>query len=905
MAELRLGSLGRELRSRLWRADIHEEVESELAFHAEMVAEELERAGFAPRKARRMARARFGDLSAVEAKCRELRGEAERKMMRSRYLSEVRQDVSFGLRQFWKNPGFTLVGVTSLALGIGANTAIFSVANGVLVRPLPYDEPDRVVQVLGTQQGELHNRRVWLAYPEFHDMRELSESFAEISAWRSWTPVFYGDGEPIRLNAASVSADYFKVFGMPPAAGRFFLPDEEELGHAAVVVLSHGLWQQSFGGDPGVMGQTLDLDETRYTVVGVAPADYTDPFGSWALWRSRPPSWDATQLARNNHSWRVIGRLGENVTMQKAQADLDRIWLNLAEEYPERHAGEGVQLVRAKDWMVGGVRTTVLILLGAAGLVLLIACANVANLLLIRIAARRHELALRSALGASRVRIVQQLLAEVCLLFLLGGAVGLCLARVGTVALLALGGQNLPRLAEVSIDGTVLAFTLGITLVTAVVFGLTAAYRAVRLDPASSLQCGGPRTTGHRDSQRLRAGLIVAEIALTLVLLAGGGLLLESLWNLNRVEPGFRAENVLTLNLAPRSGDYAEHAEITHLYRDILERTTSLPGVQLAGATNILPMTGGQNCEFVWRDDRALPQPGERADLDGPRCLEVRVVSPEHLPAMGMTLEEGRGFTPRDDDAGPPVALIDQAAAELGFPGEESIGKRVTLYETRDWLPNVSREIVGVVRSIRQIGLATDPVPAIYIPHAQEQDPERRRSMTLTLRTVGDPTDIAPAARAAVREVDNNISIGSVQTMETVMIRTVAGPRFRTALLLIFGAVALLLSAVGVAGVVGYAVSQRIPEIGLRIALGAQARDINAMVMGQGGRLTAFGLLLGTIGGLAVTRVMSRLLFGVTATDPTAFVGASVLLAGISLVAVWIPSRRALRVNPANVLNAQ
>jgi putative ABC transport system permease protein len=597
--------------------------------------------------------------------------------------------------------------------------------------------------------------------------------------------------------------------------------------------------------------------------------------------------------------------LGEDVSLEEAQADLDHIWLNLAEEYPELHAGEGAQLVRAKEWMVGGVRATVLVLLGAAGLVLFIACANVANLLLVRIADRRHEVALRSALGAGRARIVRQLLTEVCLLFLLGGAVGLFLARVGTNALLALGGQNLPRLAEISIDGTVLAFTLGITLVTAVFFGLTAAYHAVRVDPASSLQGAGPRTTGDRDSQRLRAGLVVAEIALALVLLAGGGLLLESLWNLNRVEPGFRAENVLTLNLALRAGDHAEHTEVTRLYRDILERTTSLPGVELAGATNILPMTGGQNCEFVWRDDRPLPLSGSREDLDGPRCLEVRVVSPEHFRAMGMTLEAGRGFTPQDDEAGLPVAVINQAAAELGFPGEESIGKRVTVYETRDWLPNVSREVVGVVRSIRQIGLATEPVPAIYIPHAQEQDPERRRSMTLTLKTVREPTDIAPAARSAVSEVDSNISISAVQTMETVMTQTVAGPRFQTVLLLIFGGVALLLSAVGVAGMVGYAVSRRIPEIGLRIALGAKAWDIYAMVMGQGGRLTAFGLFLGIAGGLAVTRVMSRLLFGVTATDPTAFVGASVLLAGISLVAIWVPSRRAVRVNPFDVLNAE
>lgn len=820
-------------------------------------------------------------------------------------MSGTWQDIRYGLRQLRNNPSFTLVAVASLALGIGANTAIFSVVNGVLLRPLPYDQPERVVQLLATRQSELQIRHVWLAYPEFHDMRELSESFAEISAWRSWTPVLYGDGEPMRLNAASVSADYFKVFGTRPAVGRLFVPGEEEPGHEPVVVLSHSLWQQNFGGDPGLVGQTLELDGISYTVVGVAPADFVDPFDPGALWRSRPPDWDATQLARDNHGWRSIGRLGENVTPQAAQADLDRIWSNLADEYPDTHTGEGVRLLTAKEWMVGGVRTAVLVLLGAVGLVLLIACANVANLLLTRTAARSHEVALRSALGGRRVRIVRLLLTEVCLLFLLGGAVGLYLAPLGTNALLAMGSQNLPRLTEIRIDGTVLAFTLGITLVTAVVFGLAAAYHVVRPDLASTLQRGGVRTTADRDSQRLRAGLVVAEIALALVLLAGGGLLLESYWYLTRVEPGFRAENVLTLNLVPRSGDYAERAELTRLYSEVVERTASLPGVELAGVTNILPMTGGQNCEFIWRDDRALPEPGQRADFDGPTCLEVRVVSPDYFRALGMTLEEGRGFTPVDDEAAVPVAVINDAAAELGFRGEEVIGKRVTLYETRDWLPNVSRELVGVVGNVRQIGLATEPVPAMYIPHAQEQDPERRRSMTLTVRAVGDPTDLAPAVRAAVHEVDGNIAISSVQTLETVMSGTVAGPRFRTVLLLIFAAMALLLSAVGVAGVVGYSVSRRIPEIGLRVALGAQARDIYAMVMGQGVRLTALGLLLGIVGGLAVTRVMSGLLFEVEATDPLAFVSASALLAGIALVAIWIPARRAVQVNPVDVLSTE
>jgi putative ABC transport system permease protein len=815
------------------------------------------------------------------------------------------QDISYGFRQFRKSPGFTLVAVASLALGIGANTAIFSVVNGVLLRPLPYDEPERVVHLLAVRQGELDFRHIWLAYPEIEDMREMSEGFAHVSAIRSWSPVLYGSGEPTRLRGGSVSASFFQIFGMQPALGRYFLPEEEELGHEPVVVLSHGFWQQQYGGDPAALGATLDLDGVRYEVVGVAPANLVDPSGSRSLWRSRPPGWDATRLARINHSWRAIGRLADGVALDQAQADLDRVWLNLAEEYPQAHAGEQVRLVEAKEWMVGGVRTAVLILLGAVGLVLLIACANVANLLLTRTAVRSREMALRAALGAGWGRLIRQLLTEVCLLFLLGGVVGLYLAWAGTDLLLALGGQNLPRHSEIGIDATVLVFTLAITLLTAMVFGMTSAYRAARSDLASALQVGGQRMTGDRSSQRLRSGLVVAEIALSLVLLAGGGLLLKSFWNLQRVGPGFRAENVLTLLVNPRPGDYSEPEQMTRLYEDILERAGSLPEVRATGAINILPMTGGQNCEFVWRDDRPFPSAEDYADYDGPTCLEVRVVSPGYFQAMGMTLVEGRGFSSRDDEIGPPVAVVNEGAAQLGFPAEEVLGKRLTIYETRDWIPNVSREIVGVVRNIRQIALAAEPTVAIYVPHAQELDPGRRRAMTLVLRTERDPTDVAAAVRAVVRDVDENLSISFVRSMESVVANTVARPRFRTVLLLIFAGVALLLSAVGVAGIVGYAVSQRVPEIGLRKALGAQDRDIYSMVMGQGVRLTAAGLLIGLVGSVAATRLLSGLLYGVSATDPATFLAVALLLAAIALTAIWIPARKALRVDPVEVLNAE
>ena len=820
---------------------------------------------------------------------------------RSTTLESVVQDLRFGFRTLRKSPGFTLVAVLTLALGIGANTAIFSVMNTVLLRDLPYDQPDRVVQLLAVRRGEFVVRNIWLAYPEIEDMRQ-TETLSHVSARQSWSPVMYGSDDPTQVSGSSVSASYFGIFGVTPALGRFFLPEEEELGHDPVVVLSYGFWQQ-LGGDPGVVGGTLDLDGTRYTVVGVAPADFEDPFGDRRVWRARPPFWDSERMARNNHSWRGIGRVADGVTIEQAQADLNRIWLGFGEEYPEFHTNEGIRLMTAKEWMVGDVRLAILILLGAVGLVLLIACANVANLLLTRTVNRGREVALRASLGAGRARLTRQIVTEVCLLFLLGGGAGLLLAYASADYLAAFAQPGLPRITNVPIDGAVLGVTLAITLITGIVFGLTAAYPTLRSDLASALQLGGRSTKGDKRSERLRGGLVVAEVALTLLLLAGSGLLLKSLWRLHQVEPGFRSENVLTMRALLRTGDYAEHEEVTFLYDGFIERLRALPGVTDAGAINGLPMTGAQNCEFVWPDGRPIPT--SREEVTGPRCLEVRVVTPDYFKTMGVTMLRGRGFNALDDAAGSPVAVINQAAARAGFPEEEPIGRRVTIYETRAWLPSVSREIVGVVADVRQVALAADPIPAIYVALDQEVDPTRRRSMTIAIRTERDPTMFAAAARSTMRQIDNNILLTSVQTMDDVVTSTVSGSRFRVTLILIFGSVALVLAAVGVAGVVGYAISQRIPEIGIRMALGAQTPNIYRLVMSQGAKLVGLGIVIGVAGSVAITRVISGLLFEVSALDPVAFVGAGVLMAVIALVAVWVPARRAIKVDPVEVLRTE
>ncbi len=821
-------------------------------------------------------------------------------------ISTTLQDIRFAARGFVKRPGFTLVALASLALGVGANTAIFSVANGVLFKPLPYDEPDRVVQIAGTIQGQLSGRHSWLAYPEIEDLRNGTETLVHLSAIQWWDPILYGSGEPTRIFGKGVSACFFEIFGARPALGRFFLPEEEELSHEPVVVLSYGFWRQRFGSDPKVVGATLDLDAIRYRVVGVTPADFVDPYGAPALiWRARPPEWDATRLARINHSWRAIGRLADGVTLEQAQADVDRVWNNFRQQYPESHSDDGARLVPAKEWLVGGVETAILVLLGAVGLVLLIACTNVANLFLTRTVVRGREVALRSALGASQGRIMRQLVTEVCLLFLIGGATSLPVAWWGMNSLLAFGGQNLPRLGEVTVDWVVLAFAMGVSLLSGLIFGLTAALPAVRTDLAKALQMGSRSLLGGRKTQRMMGGLVVAEIALALILLAGGGLLLRSLWTLQNADPGFRPDNVLTLRVYPQAGTYTEPEEITNLYRHLTDRLASLPGVTATGAINFLPMWAGQNCEFVWRDDLPLPAREDFAEYDGPRCLEVRVVTSDYFESMGISIVRGRGFTEQDDGGAPAVAVISAAAADLGFRGENPLGKRVTLYETRDYLPNISREVVGVVSDVRQTSLAVEGVPAIYFAHAQEADPDRRRVMTLTVRASHDLTDIAGSVRTTVWQVDDNITIDFVQPMTAVVSLTVAQPRFRTTLVLIFGAVALLLAMVGVAGVVGHAVSQRIPEIGIRIALGATNRNIYAAVIGQGIKLTAIGLLLGVGGAFASTRVLSSLLYEIPTYDPVSFGAASVLMVAIALVAIWVPARRALRVDPVKTLNAE
>jgi putative ABC transport system permease protein len=871
------------------------EVREEIRFYLEMRARELMEEGLPADEAWRRAAEAFGDVDAVAAECKKMNPRATRHGQWGEFMYQVIQDTRYGWRTFRRNPFFTVVVVLTLGLGIGGNAAIFSVMNAVLLRPLPYEDPDRVVHLLGTQQGVL-SRHVWMSYPAFVEWRDRNETLVDAAAQSGWNPTLLGMGVPTRLSAASVSANFFDILGVQPLSGRFFLPEEGELGHDPVVVLSYGLWQRRFGGDPGVIGRTIDLSGNPFTVVGVTRADFEPPLFQPQLWQARPPWWDETQLSRGNRSWRAIGRLKPGVSLEQAQADMDVLAAWMAEQYPGFNTAEGVRLVTVKERMVGSARLAMLTLLGAVAVVLLVACANVANLLLSRAAVREREVALRAALGASRRRVLGQLFTESVILAVAGGTLGLVLAWVGTGYLVSLGQAGIPRVAAIRLDGAVLAFTLGVSILSSILVGLAPGIQSAKASLTTVLQDGARGSATGSRSQMVCSGLVVAEIALSLVLLAGAGLLIQSFNNLRRVDAGLNAESVLTLQTAPARAQYPDHGSLARFYEDVTVRLKAIPGVQTAGAISFLPMTGGQSCGAFARNDRPPETLQQREGAVV--CAEVRAVTPGYFQAIGMTLLRGRSFTSADDSSAVQVGVINEAMARQQYPGEDPIGKQMTVQ-------GQSREIVGIVSDVKELGLAADPSMAFYSPQAQELVDWMRRTMTLTLRTTVDPLSVAEAARTTIWSVDETIPISQVRTMESVVTANVAQPRFRTTLLAIFASVALLLASIGIAGVVGYTVAQRVPEFGVRKALGAQERDLLALVLGQGMRLTLLGVGIGLVGAFGTTRLLSSMLFEVPAIDIATFAGVTLLLSGVAMLASYLPARRASRVDPMTALRLQ
>jgi putative ABC transport system permease protein len=792
------------------------------------------------------------------------------------------KDVQYGIKSLLKRPGFAAIAVITLALGIGANTAIFSVVNGVLWRPLPYLAPETLVMVWENHQGRGGPEREWLSPADFDDWRNQNTVFTNLSALNDWGPTLTGREDPEPLTGAAVSHDMFTLLGVEPSMGRTFRAEEDQSGAPNVVVLSNELWQRRFGSDRGIVGKSISLNEDNYTVIGVMPASFKFPvIGNAELWRALKPTASAT-CQRGCLVWRAIGRLKPDASIAKAQVEMSTIANRLAGQYPDSNSKVGATLVPLHTQMVGNLQRPLLVLLGAVVFVLLIACANVANLMLARGATREKELAIRAALGASRARVIRQLLTESMLVAVAGGAGGLLLAFWLLRFFISLSPPGAPRFDTIGIDAPVLGFTFGMTLLTGVVFGLVPALQVSRPDLNYSLKDAAKGGPAVGKGKNLRRVLVVAEMALALILLVGGGLLMKSFVQLQRVDPGFNPDHVLTLRLFLNQTHYPQPQQILTFYTQLLDRLQTVPGAQAVAATSSLPL-GGDNSDTSFQiEGRPQPPPNQRP------VAWYNSVSPDYFRAMGVPLIKGRTFTDRDDQKSPLVVIISESTARRYWPGEEPLGKKIGSGPTR-W-----REIVGVVRDVKHFGLDADTPPSMYFPVSQVP----ARGMSLVVRTSGDPLSIVPALRSQIAAGDPNVAVAKVSTMNDLVSSSITQQRFILLLLGCFAALALALAAVGIYGVMSYAVTQRTHEIGIRMALGARAPDVLKLVVRNGMSLALIGVGVGLIGAFALTRLLQSLLFEVTPTDVTTFSTVTLLLLVIALLACYIPARRATKVDP-------
>ena len=802
-------------------------------------------------------------------------------------MGALLQDIRYGTRMLWKSPGFTLVAIFTLSLGIGANSAIFSVVNAVVLRPLPFKNPETLVRL----NGELKRFGVDkepFSYPDVMDLKAQGQSFEHLAAYNQATAALTGGNEPERLRGVTVSAELFPLLGVEPVMGRAFTVEDDRFESAPVVVLSHALWQRRFGGDPQLIGQTIMLNGRSTTVLGIMPPDFNFPVQTIQrdYWMPLAPSVGKRANERGSHYLNVMARLKPGVTLAQAEAETKALFARLEAQYPNSNIGFGVNLIQAHEDVIKDVKPALLVLLGAVGFVLLIACANVANLLLARAAGRAKEIAIRTALGAGRLRIVRQLLTESVLLSLVGGSLGLLIAVWGVDLLMAASPADIPRMRELGLDARVLSFTFAISIVTGIFFGLAPALQASKLDLNESLKEGGRGSTEGLRRNRVRSLLVISEVALSLVLLVSAGLLIKSFMRLRDVNPGFNADNVLTVGVSLPPAKYTEEQQQAAFFRDVIERVRTLPGVVSAGAVFPLPLSGSNRANTFEIAGRPPANPGEEVDAND------RITTPDYFRAMGIPLLKGRVFTERDNADAPEVVVINETFARRFFPNEDPLGKRIIT--DRENNPS-GMEIVGVVGDVRHKSLDVEGGAEFY--HSYLQTPERSMSLVVRAAT-DDPTSIASELRSAVQQVDKDQPISNIMTMEQLLAESVAQRRFNMLLLGIFSAVALLLAGVGIFGVMNYSVTQRTHEIGIRMALGAQASDVLKMVVGQGMALALVGVCVGVASSFILTRIMSNLLFGVSATDPVTFAGVSLLLTLIALLSCYIPARRATKVDP-------
>jgi putative ABC transport system permease protein len=790
------------------------------------------------------------------------------------------QDFRYALRQFRKSPGFAAVTVITLALGIGANTAVFSVVDQVLLHPLPYPDSDRIVRVSQTFKGLSTDD----ASPaNYLDWVSQDHVFAEMAASRGWQGSLSTGDRPERVRGSMTTPSFFPLFGVAPILGRGLEPSDARPGNDHVVVLGYGLWQRYFAADRAIIGRDIDLDGEQYNVVGVMPPNFSaDEYGE--LWLPSPwgvptqplvPDKDPRQF-RGRDYLDVWARLKPDVTLQQARAELDTIGRRLEKQYPDSNGDVGVSFLPLHEYIVGEIRPVLLVLLAAGVMVLLIVCANVANLLLARATARAKEISIRTALGASRRRLLRQLLTESVLLALVGGFLGLLLAALAVPALLALSPPDIREFKQIGINREVLAFSFLASLVCGVVFGLIPALQSSRSHPNESLKEGERGSTGNRG--RTRSALVIAEVGLSLVLLVGAGLLVKSFARLMEVNAGFDPDHLLTFNLAlPSSADRVRQLAF---YQQVVQRLQALPGVQAVGAVSRLPLSGGNS-------SRSFNVPGVEKDYSA----DIRVSTPDYFSAMRIPLLKGRSFSESDLESSLNLAVVNDALARTVFPGQDPIGKQITHFGPDD----LTLQIIGVVGNVRHVGLNADPHAEIYQLLGQAQWP----SMFVAIRSAtSDPTSVTSAAQNVIWSVNKDVPLANVRTMQDVIANSVQRRKFSMLLLSIFAAVAMLLAAIGLYGVMSYSVAQRAHEIGIRMALGARRPDVLVLVVKQGMALALMGIAAGAVLSLAMTRLISGMLFGITATDPLTFAGVAALLGTVVLLANYLPARRASKVDP-------
>jgi predicted permease len=887
-----LNRLKLRLRALFRRTQMERELDEELRFHLEKEIEQNLARGMDLKEARFSALRSFGGVERVKEESRDVRG--------IRFAEELWQDFRYGVRILRKNLGFTLVAIVTLSLGIGANTAIFSVVNAVLLRPLPYAAPERLVFIYDSAPG-FGIPRFGLMEAEFLRLRDQARSLEQVSLYTTATLTLTGAGEPERVASGKASGELFTALGVPMALGRTFKLEEEPQGQGNVVILSHGFWQRKFAADPDVIGQALILDGRSYTIIGVLPQGFKSPPELQAdraveLWV--PAGYNLAGPCCS-HELNVVARLRGEHTPEQAQAETDAVIAGVKKDYPQGYPKDGSMQTLIKPLqqeIIGDLRRALWVLLAAVVFVLLIACANVANLLLARSETRQKEIAIRAALGAGRARIIRQLLTESLLLSAGGGAVGLLLAWWGLGLLPTLGSEKIPRLQEIALDAQVLSFTLLMSLLTGVVFGLVPAYQAVRFDLQTVLKEGGRASASGKGRSRLRSALVVTEVALSLVLLVGAGLLIKSFWRLQQVDTGFRAEQLLTLRLFPPASTYPNDQQVAAFYEDLLQRVRSLPGVNDAAVADGVPL-GDRSGGTVMETE------GQPVEMNALNSAGWRVVSPDYFRTLGVRLLRGRFLEEGDQEQATPIAVVNETLARAHWPNEDPLGRRIRLLNRPPGqATTVFMTVVGVVADVKNGGLTEEVRQEVYVPLRQRtaaiDGMGFERQMSLAVRTSVEPLDMVNAIRQEVGALDPNIPIASVRTMEQILATVTVQPRFNMILLGIFAGVALVIASVGIYGVLSYSVTQRTHEIGIRIALGARQGDVLKLVVRQGMVLALTGVVIGVASSFALTRLMAGLLYGVSVTDSTTFAAIVLLLTCVALVACYLPARRATKVDP-------